>query len=373
MEGIIKDIYDNSDNLMENLFKNYNDNKKDIFNVKSINSNLSLKNDIVMDIVFAKLKIVTITLNLQLNIDLKFDVLIEKFVEMYHMEDSKLDVIYLKYLDAERNLQILGNKKKKITTQFYNSFTTRIVINENTLTIKFFKNGSLHITGCKDTNDVKILLRLLIDYFKENKDLLMEKNKIDIGFLEKKKILELKQIATELGIELVKKIKKNELITEISKTDYLLKIFTGKNYIRDTIDDIVIEDIKINVSMINNSYTIYNKVNDELKNFEIDRRKLYNYIKDNTELSCYYDNNSHQGVKIYFMYNKSRTGVCKCEKNCILNSKNTTCKKITILIFNSAKIIITGATKKNHSKTAYEYINNIIEENYNEFIQLQIV
>ena len=72
--------------------------------------------------------------------------------------------------------------------------------------------------------------------------------------------------------------------------------------------------------MINNSYTIYNKVGDEFHNFEIDRRKLYNYMKDNTGLSCYYDNNSHQGVKIYYMFNEHKNGICKCEKNCILKS-----------------------------------------------------
>ena len=62
-----------------------------------------------------------------------------------------------------------------------------------------------------------------------------------------------------------------------------------------------------------------------------------------------------------------------CENNCILkNNKNTTCKKITILIFNSAKIIITGATIDEHSKTAYNYINNLIKENYKEFVQIRI-
>lgn len=369
----MEDMYQNSDNLMENLFKNYTEKKKDIFDIKNIQNNLSIKNDINMNILFEKLKIVTITLNLELNIDLNFDLLIKHFIELFNKKEKNiLNINYLKYLDDKGDLKILGENKKKPTQQFYNSFTTRIKINENLLTIKFFKNGSLHITGCKDIKNVKILLDILIRYFKENKELIMEENKIDIGYLEKKKILELKKIASELKIQNIKKIKKNDLIEEILKTDYLKNIFIGKNYIRSNIDNINLDEIDINISMINNSYTIYNDIDGKLLNFEIDRRKLYNYIKNNTELSCYYDNNSHQGVKIYFMYNKDRDGICKCEKNCVLNAKNAICKKITILIFNSAKIIITGATKNNHSKSAYNFINKIIKNNYKDFIQLQI-
>lgn len=372
MDNLISDIYKNSDNLMKDLFSNYNDKKDNLFELSDKNTNVSFKNEISMNINFEKLKIVTMTLNLFLNIDFHFDKLIEKFKEMFYNE-SIFKIIYLKYLDEDKNLHILGETKKKKTKQFYNSFTCKIEINTNILTVKFFKNGSLHITGCKDINNVKEMLNIMIYFLKNNKELLLDENRIDIGILEKKKILELKNIACDLEIDNYKKLKKTELITEILKTDYLEKICCDKNFIKSTIHKLNPDDIKINTSMINNSYTIYNKVGDEFHNFEIDRRKLYNYMKDNTGLSCYYDNNSHQGVKIYYMFNEHKNGICKCEKNCILKSnKNTTCKKITILIFNSAKIIITGATTDEHSKTAYNHINNLIKENYKDFVQIRI-
>lgn len=364
-------LYKSSDNLMDSLFDNYKNNRKKIYDGVNVKKNLGIDNKTVMNIYFEKLQIRTMTINLSLHIDIDFEEIIKKFIHMFHNKETSIfDILYLKYLDKNNNLCILGEVKKK-TSQFYNSFTSKILINNNILTVKFFKNSSLHITGCKDINNVKILIEKLIEYLKLNKNLILEDNKIDISILEKKKLVELKKIATTLKIEDIK-VRKSQLIEKIMDTNYLIDICSKKNYIRSNIHKYDINKVHINICMINNSYTILNKVGNELKNFEIDRRKLCNYIKENTKLSCYYDNNSHQGVKIYFMYNEKKNGVCSCKENCILNSKNKHCKKITILIFNSAKIIITGSTNDDHAVTAYNYINNIIKNNYKEFVQLQI-
>ena len=117
--------------------------------------------------------------------------------------------------------------------------------------------------------------------------------------------------------------------------------------------------------MINSSYGFYNNINDVNHSFEIDRKRLFDYIKKNTDLSCYYDNTQHQGVKINFMFNEDRNGICKCKQNCILvHKKNRKCKKITILIFNSAKVVITGSNSFEHTKLCYDFINKIILDNY---------
>ena len=72
------------------------------------------------------------------------------------------------------------------------------------------------------------------------------------------------------------------------------------------------------------------------------------------------------------MFNETKDGVCKHEKNCILvNKTNRICKKITILIFNSAKIVITGSNSLERTKLCYDYVNNLIFINYKEFVQIK--
>ena len=88
--------------------------------------------------------------------------------------------------------------------------------------------------------------------------------------------------------------------------------------------------------------------------------------------SCYYDNTQHQGVKINFMFNEHKDGECRCENNCILlNKTNRKCKKITILIFNSAKIVITGSNSFEHTKLCYDFVNKLIFKNYKDFVQIR--
>ena len=97
--------------------------------------------------------------------------------------------------------------------------------------------------------------------------------------------------------------------------------------------------------MINSSYAILYRFNKENHMFLIDRTSLYECLQE-TKMICYYDNTQHQGVKINFMYNKDKDGICRCEKTCLSQSKlKRNCKKITILIFNSGKLIITGANE----------------------------
>ena len=67
-DDIIKEIYDNTDVLMKTLFDKYS-NGKDIY------QNIiykTLKNNITMNIVFSELKIVTITINAILPIDIDY-------------------------------------------------------------------------------------------------------------------------------------------------------------------------------------------------------------------------------------------------------------------------------------------------------------
>ena len=83
-----------------------------------------------------------------------------------------------------------------------------------------------------------------------------------------------------------------------------------------------------------------------------------------TDLSSYEPCN-YPGVNIKYYLNPLRNnfGICDCEKPCNGKGLNDTCKKITIAVFKSGKIIITGGRNKNHIQKAYEFITEFIEEN----------
>ena len=78
-------------------------------------------------------------------------------------------------------------------------------------------------------------------------------------------------------------------------------------------------------------------------NHEVDRESLHRTIVENGYLSSYEPCN-YPGVNIKYYFNpcKRNFGICDCEKPCNGKGLNDTCKKITIAVFKSGKIIITG-------------------------------
>ena len=124
--------------------------------------------------------------------------------------------------------------------------------------------------------------------------------------------------------------------------------------------------------MINSSYSIQYKMNESINELTLDRQKLFIDLKS-TKINCYYHNIQYQCVKINFMYNNNKNWFCNCKESCILKkNKERNCKEITILIFQSGKIVITGSNDIKQNELSYNYLNNIISENYNEFLQTKI-
>ena len=69
-----------------------------------------------------------------------------------------------------------------------------------------------------------------------------------------------------------------------------------------------------------------------------------------------------------FNKEKQVTGICNCCGPCNGKGKDGLCKKITVAVFNSGKIIITGGQSYEHLNTAYDFITEIIEKNKDELI-----
>ena len=96
--------------------------------------------------------------------------------------------------------------------------------------------------------------------------------------------------------------------------------------------------------------------------YKVDREALHRSIIDEGYYSSF-EPCIYPGVNIKYYYNKFKenNGICDCEKMCNGKGKDTTCKKITIAVFNSGKIIITGGNSMKHIEIAYNFIYNFIE------------
>lgn len=102
---------------------------------------------------------------------------------------------------------------------------------------------------------------------------------------------------------------------------------------------------KFQIQMINSNFDI---------GFQINRDKLYGILL-NTDIDCSFEPDVHAAVNIKYIYTKSR------------NTKNP--EKISIFVFESGQIIITGAKHKDHIIDAYKYIAGTLYENYTQIVR----
>ena len=115
-----------------------------------------------------------------------------------------------------------------------------------------------------------------------------------------------------------------------------------------------------NIVLINSDFDLKCKVKREiLQRIIIDRGYYSSY-----EPTIYPGVN----IKYYFNKNKQDTGICNCERSCDGKGKDGLCKKVTVAVFNSGKVIITGGQSYEHLNTAHKFIKDIINEKQDEVL-----
>ena len=235
-------------------------------------------------------------------------------------EIHKLNIIGMKW-----NQVIYGNIKKvqKKTTKktkqkknFYNqtTFLVQTPQNQRPVNIKIFSNGSISMTGCKEEFDGLYATQGLVADMKRYADIFY----------------------------------KAEDHEELDVIDY-------------------------GITLINSDFSIGHK---------IDRTELYKLVVDDYGLFATYEPTIYPGVKVTYMWNnlddiQRNTGLCKCSTNCLLKNRkkernNGICKKITIAVFQSGKIIITGSNTLEQTNDAYAFINNILQENSSRLVRFSV-
>jgi TATA-box binding protein (TBP) (component of TFIID and TFIIIB) len=113
------------------------------------------------------------------------------------------------------------------------------------------------------------------------------------------------------------------------------------------------------IALFNTDFDIGFKVNREKLN-----RHLYSLGIYTSFEPCIYP-----GVNIKYYYKTSnQSGLCECQPMCSGKGCHGDCKKITIAVFNSGKIIITGGCNYDQCFEAHKFIKKILLDKKDEFI-----
>ena len=229
--------------------------------------------------------------------------------------------------------------------------------------------------------NTQIILKSLAESLNTNDNILYIEygSEINKGFndkkLSKKKLESKKYFYNQLTLHIHNSLKKNKRVNvKIFNNGRIQMTGINSDLVGSTTMEIVLKEFNklsnksdifsdINILKIGDLETVL--INSDFDiHHEVDRDNLHRAIVDNGYLSSYEPCN-YPGVNIKYYYNplKRNFGICDCEKHCNGKGLNDTCKKITIAVFKSGKIIITGGRSKYHIQIAYEFITEFIQEN----------
>lgn len=191
-------------------------------------------------------------------------------------------------------------EKKSKKTVFFNQATIHF-LQDKIINVKVFNNGKIQMTGLKKEKQGEEVIKEII------------------------KIIE----------DIDKKNDNNIFIKKHDKYEY-------SNY---------------RIALINSDFD-YGKL--------IDRESLQEIMVSMNIFSSF-EPCIYPGVNIKYFYNINNEGcrgICNCERVC--NGKGdgiNTCRRVTIAVFNSGKIIITGAMNREQLVECYNFINEVIDKN----------
>ena len=107
--------------------------------------------------------------------------------------------------------------------------------------------------------------------------------------------------------------------------------------------------------------------------FKIRRKNLHQLlISDRYRNSCSFQPLTYPGVKLQYFWSAMHTnarGICECTQPCY-GSGQGECKKVTVSVFDSGKILITGANSFEQVNAAYKYICDVIKDNGYELMKV---
>lgn len=355
---------------MSKLFEKHNDIFDNIFEKNDkINKDININNEIEKMPEPTNYRISTMTLITSFDTNINLYV-----VNQYFKLDNKLkSMVY-----GDKPVKNINLKKKK-NRPFFNQATIVVELNPlKIINVKIFSNGKIQMTGVKKKEYGLRALNLIIQKFKNTKgeipvSKLLIRKQIEL-LLENLKLstlpidyfLEEYYVINKNNLYDIKFNKKIEEIINVDKIiNTLIEYYKGDiNIFSESIEDekkIKIKDLDI--VLINSDFCT---------NFNIKRNILHTILKNNYNIISRYEPGIYPGVNNKFFWNedyknKKYLGKCYCTKTCEGkgNGKgNGNCKKITIAVFQSGAIIITGARKIEHIVDTRNFIIKVLKENY---------
>ena len=278
------------------------------------------------ELIFTPYRVSTITCNADIGENVNIDLhILFRNIEISNEENSFIWIQYLKENnDNVRGIYPKKKRKSKVDVNKKNRFDNQMTVifkynAEYMPNIKIFKNGNIQLTGIKDFKHPEYIINIIIDNIKR--------------------------------------------IFETIESDIIISDENNAS----NLDRLKYNNFK--VRMINTDFKIYTDIQQKNR-FNIKRKELHNILIGNM-----YNNKSsfqpgvYQGVKLEFfwnMQNSKNNGICSCTVNCFGKNSgngNGECKKVTIAIFESGSILITGGVTFEQVDAAYNYICNIIRDN----------
>ena len=271
------------------------------------------------------------------------------------------------------NMKIQSKKAKAKKRVFFNQITIIVQPKKDRLNnIKLFNNGSVSMTGLKEFDEGQISINILLNSIKHLEGIFYYKlNGLQISNLEEQpnKGIECYFCNKNVSYNNVKLTHCEHYICNIcAETDF----DTCKNCNTCLLEQGVespltckIKDYKI--VLINSDYYL---------GFEIKRNILHELLINTYKIFSSYEPCIYPGVNSKYYFNESYLdneykGKCYCDVYCDGKGSgigNGECKKITVAIFQSGSIIITGARNMEQIKCAHKFINGVIDDNY-EYIK----
>lgn len=271
-------------------------------------------------IYFTPYKVSTITCNVDIGIIIDLSVLYENFTI-----GDKSDFVWIYYpkiTDKENNRGVYPKKRRNVkkTSDKKTSFDNQVTVlykTTNYPNLKIFKNGNIQLTGVKNKDDVNVIIEKIIE--------------------------EIKNI-----------YKTNPAIT--TTEDFYNKIGFFNFHIR----------------MINTDFKTF--ANEALDDKFLIRRKILHKIlmSDMYNNKCSFEPGKYHGVKLEFFWNKNKDkqdGICNCSDHCFGKGSgdgHKNCKKITVAVFESGSVLITGGVSFEQIDEAYHYITSVFDKHKEE-------
>ncbi len=126
---------------------------------------------------------------------------------------------------------------------------------------------------------------------------------------------------------------------------------------------------KFKVQLINSDYQVAHPIN---------RTALHTILSRTYGLFSTFESTIYQGVNTKYYYNdqhpdKERPGICLCSKRCRgqgTGSGPGECKRITMSVFQTGKIIITGGRYLFQLEEAYNFLNTVLQTHSHSVLKL---